>query len=45
MSRIALRLLGGFLLTLAIVIPSCRALYTVGGEEAPAPFEPRFTQQ
>lgn len=45
MGVIALRLLGLFLLTLAIVIPGCQALLSVGGDGAPAPFQPGFARE
>ncbi|HXH26012.1 MAG TPA: hypothetical protein VNI78_12220 [Vicinamibacterales bacterium] len=42
MARLPLRLLGLLLLTLAITIPSCQAVFS--GAVAPQPFEPGFTR-
>jgi hypothetical protein len=40
----AKRLLGLFLLTLAIVIPSCQAVFPRGAADS-IPFEPGFVQE
>ena len=36
------RILGLFLLTLSIVIPSCQAVFPLDGANAPRPFQPGF---
>jgi hypothetical protein len=42
MARLPLRLLGLLLLTLAITIPSCQAVFS--DTEPPQPFEPGFVR-
>lgn len=44
MAVLPLRLFGLFLLTLAIVIPSCQALFPRGAADAPQPFRPEFVR-
>lgn len=39
------RLFGLFLLTLAIAIPSCQAVFPLDGPNAPRPFEPGFVDE
>ena len=43
-STLPLRLLGLGLLTLAILIPSCQAVFPRDGAGAPRPFTPGFLQ-
>jgi hypothetical protein len=38
----AMRLLGLLLLTLALAIPSCQAVFPRDAADAPAPFDPGF---
>jgi hypothetical protein len=42
MAIVPLRVLGLLLLTLAIGIPSCQAVFPLDGTNAPAPFKPGF---
>jgi hypothetical protein len=42
MATLPLRLLGLGLLTLAILIPSCQAVFPRDGAGAPQPFKPGF---
>jgi len=44
MAIVPLRLLGLLLLTLAIGIPSCQAVFPLDGANAPAPFKPGFVR-
>jgi hypothetical protein len=44
MATLPLRLLGLCLLTLAILIPSCQALFPRDGGGAPQPFKPGFVR-
>ena len=45
MATLPLRLLGLGLLTLAILIPSCQALFPRDGAGAPQPFTPGFVRE
>lgn len=40
-----MRLLGLFLLTLAIVTPSCQAVFPADGAGVPQPFRPGFVRE
>jgi hypothetical protein len=44
MAVLPLRLLGLFLLTLAIAIPSCQAVFPRDSADAPRPFPPNFVR-
>jgi len=44
MATLPLRLLGLCLLTLAIMIPSCQAVFSHNGADAPQPFKPGFVR-
>jgi len=44
MAVLPLRLLGLFLLTLAIAVPSCQALFSRDAADAPRPFTPEFVR-
>jgi hypothetical protein len=44
MAILPVRLFGLFLLTLAITIPSCQALFPLNTADAPQPFKPAFVR-
>jgi hypothetical protein len=44
MATLPVRLFGLFLLTLAITIPSCQALFPLNTADAPQPFKPAFVR-